>query len=44
MARKNQEEKASETATASSSPLVLGLSIAALVVALIALGLAFRKK
>ncbi|EIL83695.1 MULTISPECIES: YcnI family copper-binding membrane protein [Bacillus] len=41
---KPKEEKASETASASSSPLVLGLSIAGLVVALIALGLTFRKK
>ncbi|WP_249704763.1 YcnI family copper-binding membrane protein [Bacillus zhangzhouensis] len=41
---KPKEEKAFETASTSSSPLVLGLSIAALVVALIALGLAFRKK
>ncbi|MFS0655894.1 YcnI family protein [Bacillus sp. 179-C3.3 HS] len=43
---KPAEEKASETVTktSSSSPLTLGLAIAGLVVALIALGLAFRKK
>ncbi|MGE6632036.1 YcnI family protein [Bacillus sp. NPDC077027] len=39
-----EKQKSEETAKSTSSPLVLGLAIAGLVIALIALGLALRKK